>query len=116
MDAFAQTYFSNRSLAHKRTHATLQGSLQPALQRYQAADEDNAIAFRDKLDAFYRLYGFLSQIIPYGDSQLEKLALFRTFPSFRTSEPTAGQNPSTLPTTLTSNPTDWSASGMGQSP
>ena len=79
VDAFAKTYFSNRNLAHKRTHATLQAALQPALQRYQATEEDDATAFRDKLNAFYKLYAFLSQIIPYGDGQLEKLALFARF-------------------------------------
>ena len=79
MDAFAKVYFSNRNLAHKRTHAALQAKLQPALQRYQATDEDEAIDFRDKLNAFYKLHAFLSQIIPYGDSELEKLALFARF-------------------------------------
>ena len=79
VDAFAKVYFSNRNLAHKRTHAPLQAELQPALKRYQSADEDDAIAFRDKLNAFFKLYNFLSQIIPYGDSQLEKLALYARF-------------------------------------
>ena len=79
VDAFAKVYFSNRNLAHKRTHAALQAKLQPALQRYQATDEDEAIDFRDKLNAFYKLHAFLSQIIPYGDSELEKLALFARF-------------------------------------
>ena len=79
LDAFAKTYFSNRNLSHKRTHATLQSKLQPALQRYQAADENDAIAFRDKLNAFYKIYAFLSQIIPYDDSHLEKLSLYARF-------------------------------------
>ena len=79
VDAFALTYFSGRNLSHKRTHTALQACLQPALQRYRAADEEDAIAFRDKLNAFCKLYAFLSQIIPYGDSQLEKLSLFGRF-------------------------------------
>ena len=79
VDAFAKTYFSNRNLSHKRIQAILQAKLQPALQRYQAADENDAVAFRDKLNAFYKLYAFLSQIIPYGDSQLEKLSLYARF-------------------------------------
>ena len=79
VDTFAKTYFSNRNLSHKRTHAILQATLQPALQRYQKADEGDAIAFRDKLNAFYKLYAFLSQIIPYCDSQLEKLSLYARF-------------------------------------
>ena len=79
VDTFAKTYFSNLNLSHKRTHAILQATLQPALERYQKEDEDDAIAFRDKLNAFYKLYAFLSQIIPYGDGQLEKLSLYARF-------------------------------------
>ena len=79
VNAFAKAYFSNRNLAHKRTHATLQAKLQPALQRYRVADEGDATTFRDKLNVFYKLYAFLSQIIPYGDSELEKLSLFARF-------------------------------------
>ncbi len=79
VDAFAQTYFSGLNLSHKRTHAKLQSSLQPAVQRYRAADEAAADEFRDKLNAFCKLYTFLSQIIPYGDSQLEKLSLYGKF-------------------------------------
>ena len=79
VDAFAQTYFSGLNLSHKRTHAKLQTSLQPAVQRYRAADETVADEFRDKLNAFCKLYAFLSQIIPYGDSHLEKLSLYGKF-------------------------------------
>ena len=79
VDGFAQTYFSGINLSHKRTHVKLQANLQPALQRYQAADDEDAIAFRDKLNALCKLYTFLSQIIPYGDSQLEKLSLYGRF-------------------------------------
>ena len=79
MDAFAQTYFSGLNLYHKRTHAKLQADLQPAVQRYRTADETVADEFRDKLHAFCKLYAFLSQIIPYGDSQLEKLSLYGKF-------------------------------------
>ena len=79
VDAFAQTYFSGLNLSHKRTHAKLQSSLQPAVQRYRAADETIADEFRDKLNAFCKLYAFLSQIIPYGDSHLEKLSLYGRF-------------------------------------
>ncbi len=79
VDDFAKVYFSQRKLAHRRTHAALQAKLQPALQRYRAADDEAAVAFRDKLNAFYKLYAFLSQIIPYADGQLEKLALFARF-------------------------------------
>ncbi len=46
------------------------------MQRFGEADEEDAVVFRGKLNAFCKLYAFLSQIIPYGDGQLEKMALF----------------------------------------
>ena len=39
-------------------------------------DGDGQAAFRDQLGAFVSLYAFLSQIIPYGDNEYERLASF----------------------------------------
>ena len=41
-----------------------------------ALDEDGQTEFRDRLAAFVNLYAFLSQIIPYGDSEHERLYSF----------------------------------------
>ncbi len=57
-------------------HAPLQAQLQPACDRFAALGEDEQTAFRDRLGAFVHLYAFLSQIIPYGDSEQERLASF----------------------------------------
>ncbi len=50
--------------------------LQPARDRFHGLDEDDQNGFRDRLSAFVNLYAFLSQIIPYGDSERERLASF----------------------------------------
>ena len=81
MDTFAKTYFSNLNLSHKRTHAILQATLQPALERYQKADEDDAIAFRDKLNAFYKLYAFLSRSSPTATASWGEAVALRTLPT-----------------------------------
>ena len=39
-------------------------------------NEEEAELFRGKITAFKNLYSFLSQIIPYQDSDLEKLFIF----------------------------------------
>jgi type I restriction enzyme R subunit len=41
--------------------------------QFQNAEEDEAELWRGKLQAFRNLYSFLSQVIPYQDSDLEKL-------------------------------------------
>ena len=79
VDGFASTYFSDRNLSHSRTHKKLQSNLQNAIKRYNEAEESIAFDFRRKLGAFCRLYEFLSQIIPYSDGELEKLALYGKF-------------------------------------
>ena len=47
-----------------------------ASQRCQRENEEEAELWRGKLLAFRNLYGFLSQVIPYQDSDLERLYVF----------------------------------------
>ena len=42
----------------------------------QRDDEEEAETWRGKLNGFCNLYAFLSQVIPYQDSDLEKLYVF----------------------------------------
>ena len=42
-------------------------------------EEETRQAFRDKLSGYVRLYAFLSQIIPYGDPDLEMLYSYGRF-------------------------------------
>ena len=57
----------------------MNAALDPAVDRFAAQlteDEDEAELWRGKLFAFRNLYAFLSQIIPYQDSDLERLYVF----------------------------------------
>ena len=50
--------------------------LDAVVARFQEREEADQDAFRGQLTAFRNLYAFLSQIIPYQDSELEKLYAF----------------------------------------
>ncbi len=75
VEAFAHIFY-RRSGVQTDDHARLEGQLQPAVDRFRLLDEDDQTEFRDRLNAFVNLYAFLSQIIPYGDSELERLSSF----------------------------------------
>ena len=57
-------------------HSQLVAQLQPAVDRFRKLSDEDQTAFRDRLGAFVSLYAFLSQIIPYGDNEFERLASF----------------------------------------
>ena len=50
-----------------------------AVQRFDEAAEEPQQELRDRAGAFRRLYSFLSQVIPFGDSKLEKLDAYLRF-------------------------------------
>jgi len=64
-----------------KQHAELYGHIAPAVARYEALLNDETLSelaeqFRFELGDFVRKYGFLSQIVPYQDPELERLYLF----------------------------------------
>ncbi|WP_438874194.1 type I restriction enzyme subunit R domain-containing protein [Streptomyces calidiresistens] len=90
MDGFAAAYFEAKEKAAgsptrwEKLHAELYRLLSPAVIRYEAlrdSDEDDehvriAEDFRADLNDYVRKYGFLAQIIPYRDPDLERLHLY----------------------------------------
>ena len=57
-----------------------------AVERYKAwleENEEEAELWRSKIQAFRNLYGFLSQVIPYQDSDLEKLYTYLRYLSLK---------------------------------
>ena len=57
----------------------MNAALDPAVSRFtvlKKENEEEAELWRKKVIAFRNLYAFLSQIIPYQDSDLEKLFIF----------------------------------------
>jgi type I restriction enzyme R subunit len=76
---FSEVYFKPKQKQSALDHQAMNAALDPAVSRFKArADDapDETELWRGKLQAFQNLYGFLSQVIPYQDSDLERLYVF----------------------------------------
>lgn len=76
---FCDVYFKPRQKQSPHDHQAMNVALDPAVSRYRDRvneHPDEAELWRGKLQAFQNLYGFLSQVIPYQDSDLEQLYIF----------------------------------------
>jgi type I restriction enzyme R subunit len=80
VEAFARIFYKPPERQSAADHARLERHLQPAVDRFKAIDdEEQRTEFRDKLSGYVRMYAFLSQIIPYADSELEMLYSYGRF-------------------------------------
>ena len=76
---FSAVYFKPKRRQSALDHQTMNAALDPAVSRFTVRrndDEEAAENWRGKVQAFLNLYGFLSQVIPYQDSDLERLYVF----------------------------------------
>ena len=79
VDRFCAIYFKPKQRQSPADHQAINATLDPVRDRFvhfQAENPDEAILWRNQLTAFHTLYTFLSQVIPYQDSDLEKRAIF----------------------------------------
>lgn len=89
MDEFAAAYFAAKEEAAgsqakwEKLHAELYRLLSPAVARFtpllesgEDDDVETAEEFRANLNDYVRKYGFLAQIVPYRDPELERLHLY----------------------------------------
>ena len=79
VERFCEVYFKPKQKQNVSDHQAMNAALDPAVDRFaamQGEDENEAELWRGKLYSFRNLYAFLSQIIPYQDSDLEKLYVF----------------------------------------
>ena len=74
--AYAAVWYRGRREQTTSDHRQLNAILDTAVDRFRQHDEEDREEFRSKLTAFRNLYAFLSQIIPYQDSGLEKFYTF----------------------------------------
>jgi type I restriction enzyme R subunit len=80
VEAYARIFYRPEEKQNPTDHAHMQRHLQPAVDRFKAINDDQVrSAFRDKLGAYVRMYSFLSQILPYGDPDLEMLYSYGRF-------------------------------------
>ena len=79
LERFCAVYFKPKQRQGPSDHQAMNAALDPAVSRFaarQREEEEEAETWRGKLNAFCNLYAFLSQVIPYQDSDLEKLYVF----------------------------------------
>ena len=79
IERFCAVYFKPRRRQSARDHQAMNAALDSAVSRFatrREEDAEEAEDWRGKVQAFLNLYGFLSQVIPYQDSDLERLYVF----------------------------------------
>lgn len=79
VERFCQIYFKPKQRQSVADHEAMNAAMDPAVSRFAVMlrdKEEEAELWRGKMQSFKNLYSFLSQIIPYQDSDLEKLYVF----------------------------------------
>jgi type I restriction enzyme R subunit len=79
VERFCSVYFKQKQRQSAGDHQAINAALDPAVSRFvrlQEENEEEAEIWRGKAQAFRNLYGFLSQVIPYQDSDLEQMYVF----------------------------------------
>ena len=79
VERFCGVYFAPKQRQSAADHRVMNAALDPAVSRFAARRDENeeeAEDWRGKVQAFLNLYAFLSQVIPYQDSDLERLYVF----------------------------------------
>jgi type I restriction enzyme R subunit len=77
--AFCAVYFKPRRKETVHDQAAMNGILDKAVERFKARAEEEREELKTLLVNFRNLYGFLSQVIPYQDSDLERLYTYLRF-------------------------------------
>lgn len=75
-----------------KDHGAVYALLDPAVERFAALPEEARLGFKDALNKFTRTYSFLSQVVSFGDSKLERDSIYcRALASRLRTEGTAEQ-------------------------
>jgi type I restriction enzyme R subunit len=76
---FCAVYFVPKRKESVHDHAKMNGILDLAVERFKALEDDEQEEFKSLCVDFRNMYAFLSQVIPYQDSDLEKLYTYLRF-------------------------------------
>ncbi len=74
VESFARAFF--RANPTPQDNGLMNAALDTAVDRFRDREPEDQDDFRGKLQAFVNLYGFLSQIVPFSDIDLEKRYAF----------------------------------------
>lgn len=73
IDQVCEIWFKNRKEPTASDHRTMNAIIDLAVDRFKEFEETDRELVRSKITSFRNLYAFLSQIVPYQDSDQEKL-------------------------------------------
>ena len=73
IEEFCRIFYRPKKTQTHSDHAKMNACIDPAVTRFEQLDESIREEFRGVLVDFRNLYAFLSQVIPFTDSSLEKL-------------------------------------------
>jgi len=79
VEEFCRVFYKPRINPTPADHAKMNACIDPAVNRWSGLEEDLQENFRKVLVAYRNLYAFLSQVIPFQDSDLEKLYSYIRF-------------------------------------
>jgi type I restriction enzyme R subunit len=77
--ALCEVWYKNRKEPTPGDHKIINSVIDKAVERYKELEETEQEEFKSNLVSFRNLYGFLSQIIPFQDSDLEQLYTYLRF-------------------------------------
>jgi type I restriction enzyme, R subunit len=76
IDAFVAVWYRPTRESSGQDHQRMNAILDAVVERFKRQDDKEQDEFRGLLTAYRNLYAFLSQVVPYQDSDLEKLYTF----------------------------------------
>jgi type I restriction enzyme R subunit len=79
VEQFAKVFFQPKAAQTPGDHAKMNAILDPPVGRFQKLGGNEREEVRNTLVAYRSLYGLLSQVIPFQDSEMEKLYAFVRF-------------------------------------
>jgi type I restriction enzyme, R subunit len=79
VEQFAKIFYKPKAKQTTQDQAEMYRHLNPAVDRFKGLAEEKQEEFTNALKGFVRLYGFLAQVMPFQDADLEKLYTFARF-------------------------------------
>ncbi len=79
VEEFCRVFYKPKRNQTSTDHARMNSCIDPAVGRYKELEEEVREEFRKTLVAYRNLYSFLAQVIPFQDSDLEKLYSYVRF-------------------------------------
>lgn len=79
VEEFCRVFYKPTRNQTAADHARMNACIDPAVTRYNQLDDEDRETFRKDLVAYRNLYAFMSQVIPFQDSDLEKVYSYIRF-------------------------------------